>query len=289
MSCLMRRSLGQNFGQYKRFHCKIVHGDAINSSSFKSLGLLAQVKESRADILITDPPYCLLERRKLSGELRDEKARKRKTDHQEEAPRFPNLSSYRDFTQRWLKNSLLNGLQDSAPLVIWTNPFGKSVIIDVCKEFQYFPVGEYQWAKTTTLTQSNEINLRLYESAVIFFKTNPQSSSNSLFRVEGDIFYLKNRSLKSYEIPWSVISGYHGEKKKGETPSLPPHPFHKPLDVLKPLIATWTNSNSSVLDPFCGSGSIGRAVRALGGNRRFYGIEIMEDWVEHSKEDLQSD
>jgi DNA modification methylase len=50
------------------------------------------------------------------------------------------------------------------------------------------------------------------------------------------------------------------------------HPTQKPVGVLQPLIETFSQPGSLVLDPFCGSGST--LVAASRSNRRFIGIEL---------------
>ena len=53
----------------------------------------------RADALVTDPPYCLLTRRRKGGDLHDPKGAKI-----ERGPvlRFETVRDYRAFTQDWL-------------------------------------------------------------------------------------------------------------------------------------------------------------------------------------------
>ena len=60
-------------------------------------------------------------------------------------------------------------------------------------------------------------------------------------------------------IPWS----YTGNKL---------HPTQKPLSILSPLIQTFSQPGSTVLDPFAGSGSTLVAARKLG--RNYIGIEF---------------
>ncbi len=50
------------------------------------------------------------------------------------------------------------------------------------------------------------------------------------------------------------------------------HPTQKPVDALKPLIASFSKPGELVLDPFCGSGSTLIAARDLG--RDYLGIEL---------------
>jgi DNA modification methylase len=57
----------------------------------------------------------------------------------------------------------------------------------------------------------------------------------------------------------------HGQPGKVE------HPTQKPIGVLSPIIIASTKPGDVILDPFCGSGSIG--VAALRHGRRYVGIE----------------
>lgn len=50
------------------------------------------------------------------------------------------------------------------------------------------------------------------------------------------------------------------------------HPTQKPLPLLSELVSLFSNANSTILDPFMGSGTTGVACAKLG--RKFIGIEI---------------
>jgi DNA modification methylase len=56
------------------------------------------------------------------------------------------------------------------------------------------------------------------------------------------------------------------------------HPTVKPIQLMSYLIKLVTPANSTVLDPFCGSGSTGMAAIELG--HRFIGCELDPDYVE---------
>jgi len=56
------------------------------------------------------------------------------------------------------------------------------------------------------------------------------------------------------------------------------HPCPKPLAWAEWIIERATRENEIVLDPFCGSGTVGVACKKL--NRRFIGIDISEDYLE---------
>jgi site-specific DNA-methyltransferase (adenine-specific) len=60
------------------------------------------------------------------------------------------------------------------------------------------------------------------------------------------------------------------------------HPTVKPVDLMAYLIKIYSPVNSTVLDPFCGSGSTG--VAALSENRNFVGIDLSEHYTEIAKQ-----
>jgi site-specific DNA-methyltransferase (adenine-specific) len=74
--------------------------------------------------------------------------------------------------------------------------------------------------------------------------------------------------------------GKHGvfifNKADGAGPN--PHPTTKPLPLMKELVALFTDSGETILDPFCGSGTTLRAAKDLG--RKAIGIEIDEKYCE---------
>jgi site-specific DNA-methyltransferase (adenine-specific) len=275
------------------FHYHLVCEDATRLSSYKSLEDSQGKEFSKANILITDPPYCLLERKKLDGGLRDEKLRNRKTDNRSEVPRFANLSSYREFTVKWLSLALKHGLQSNTPLIIWSNPLGKKIITDVCKEFKYDLVGEYLWLKKSSDNKgTQETLLRCYESALVFSSHRKNNRTS-----DPEDILLHGKTVKSYTLPWSVVSGYHGTTTTVSSSSSSStaatavphnHPCHKPVVVLKPLISTWTRPGDVVLDPFSGSGAVALAIRELGEGRSYLGIEVLNDWVEQTRKTLST-
>lgn len=55
------------------------------------------------------------------------------------------------------------------------------------------------------------------------------------------------------------------------------HPTQKPEKLVAKLILASTNENDIVLDPFLGSGTTAAVARKL--NRRFYGIELVDEYI----------
>lgn len=83
---------------------------------------------------------------------------------------------------------------------------------------------------------------------------------------------------KNPEDVWEVpnVKGNHVEKTD--------HPCQFPVGLIERLVLSLTNENDLVFDPFCGVASSG--VAALLHNRRFYGCEIMSEYVKTGEKRL---
>jgi len=206
----------------------------------------------RAAVLLTDPPYCLLTRRRKGGDLRQKRAGV-KIDR-EPVVRFEDVRAYRSFTEEWLPQAAAH--VDGA-LVVWTNFLGKEPIRAVARKLGYTEAGEYVWAKRSSEREGNEQLLRVYETALVFLKA-------------------PLPPLKPGDAPrvWCVAAGYDDD---GEAAAWGNHPNHKPFAVLEPLIRQWSRPGELVLDPFAGSGSIPSAALRL--QRRAACSEIEPEWA----------
>jgi site-specific DNA-methyltransferase (adenine-specific) len=215
-----------------------------------------------ADLLLTDPPYCILTRRGSSGQLRDAKsegARRRKLEDSDVVKKFETLRSFEEFTREWM-GTATRFLRTDAPLVIWTNPLGRRVYHSVALSHGYQLVGEYMWAKPSDngavppplSTARNEILCLVRESALVFRKEALPPMR------PGDV-----------PMPWFVVAPNPDSDSD--------HPCRKPREVLEPLVRTWSRPGDWVLDPFAGSGSTLQCANAL--DRHSYGIELNEAWA----------
>ena len=132
-------------------------------------GYRAALGDTRATLLLTDPPYCLLTRRRKGGDQRDPRAHK-KIDRNP-IVRFETVRDYRVFTEAWLTRAVAQ-LTPEAPLIIWTNLLGKEPIPRWRAALGYTHLrGEYVWGKRTTDKNANEQLLRVYEVALVFART----------------------------------------------------------------------------------------------------------------------
>jgi site-specific DNA-methyltransferase (adenine-specific) len=290
----------------------VVCGDATELHTYDRLrndvndlsanGLKPGLGESRGpfvDIICTDPPYCLLKRRRKGGDLRDPKANSRsKTDNHVAVPRYDSVRDYQRFTKRWLE-AALSVTKPAAIVIIWTNSLGRQPIAKVAEEMGCRYIGEYIWAKRSSVRQAenstkNETLLRVYESALVFRRI-PQESKNS------NIDLVSQCNLAEFgvvsvshmkKIPWSCISGYSDDLRSDGTKSDVSavandvdgtlHPCQKPFSVLQPLLLTWLRPDEILLDCFAGSGAILDAAEVLGA-KFVAGIEVLPEWANKNK------
>src|SRR4051812_48041659 len=111
---------------------KCIAGDARREETYASA-----LAGRRAAALITDPPYCLLTRRRKGGDLRD-KRQGVKID-KDPVVRFEDVRSYRKFTEEWLSKAAAHV---DGPWAIWTNFLGKEPIRAVARALGRHEAGE---------------------------------------------------------------------------------------------------------------------------------------------------
>jgi site-specific DNA-methyltransferase (adenine-specific) len=227
-----------------------VRGDARDEETYRrTLGA------GRAALLLTDPPYCLLTRRRKGGDLREKRAGV-KIDR-DPVVRFEDVRAYGKFTEEWLVKA---AARVDGPLIIWTNFLGKEPIRAVARGLGFAQAGEFVWAKRTSEKEGNEQLLRVYETALIFARTPlPPLQPGDPPRV------------------WCVTAGYDDD---GEAQRWGSHPNHKPFSVLEALVRQWSRPGDLILDPFAGSASIPAAALRLG--RGAACSELEQDWAERA-------
>ncbi|MBM7118277.1 DNA-methyltransferase [Archangium primigenium] len=231
------------------FRC--VRADAREPGGYRHV-----LGETRAAFLHTDPPYCLLTRRRKGGDLRD--PREHKKIDRNPIVRFETVRDYRTFTEAWMTRAVAH-LTPDAPLAIWTNLLGKEPILATARALGFEHLrGEYVWGKRTTDKNANEQMLRVYEVALVLART-PAPEPR----------------LEDPPTTWAVVGGYDDDSEAARWGN---HPHHKPFSVLEPLVRTWSRPGDWVLDPFAGSGSMPAAAVRLG--RKAACLEVEPEWAE---------
>lgn len=213
----------------------IARGDATRASDVAGV-----LRGRRVQLLLTDPPFCLLERRRSGGEVRVRPvaSRARKLD----APivvRYPDVAAYAAFTRAWLSVSAEH-LSATARVIIYSNALGRGTVIAAAEGVGLHYWGRIPWAKASralpAASTANEETLRVYEWACVFGRSAPPPP------LRPD----EPASLLTSGI--ALVSGYH------DTDAGAPHahPHHKPRGALDPLIRAFSRPGELVFDPFAG-------------------------------------
>jgi DNA modification methylase len=211
----------------------------------------------KAQLILADPPYCLLKRRRKNGRERDPKRHK---IYHEAVRRFEDLQDFYGFTKGWVRLAAEH-LSETGVFVVWTNFLGGKPVREVAAELDLHHHGDYVWAKLTKEGSGNERVARIYEFAPIFGRQKaPVVTPDATLP------------------PRHHISGYDSDKEASTWGS---HPNHKAFRVLEPLIRYYSKPGDRVLDPFTGSGSTPAASIRLG--RMVSGLELREQWAEVSQ------
>ena len=137
--------------------CSYTRADACDSQSYARL--LNHTPGERTprtvvDLLLTDPPYCLLKPRSASStattraERQPSTRKKLSWDASGAVQRFDSVKVYREFTHQWL-SAAAPWLHPHAVVIIWTNFLGKKPICEAVQEVlpQYRKWNEMLWLK----------------------------------------------------------------------------------------------------------------------------------------------
>lgn len=240
----------------------IIRGDARDPASYDAaLGVGA-----RASLLLCDPPYLLLDRRRRGGDAREPRAGRKIDDAI--VRRFADQRAYLEFSRAWLGPALAR-LEPTGTAVIWTNALGRSTLLAAAAAHGWGAlVDEFAWAKETlrvprtATSTANEHALRLFEWALVL-RQQPRPAP-----APGDAPRLTGLAAVS---PYASTTG---------------HPHEKPLVAIEPLVRAYSRPRDLVLDPFAGSGSLLAAVRSLG--RRTAGIELNAEWAREADATVSS-
>ncbi len=228
--------------------------------------LMRKLPEHSVDFLLTDPPYG-------------------NTDYK--------WDKKLDWDRFWVEAKRV--CKPNAAMALFAcGKFTIQLAMSNFKDYRY----KYVWDKQGYITGflgAKRLPLRGHEEIQLFYKKqttyNPQLSVDS---DKKDVIKIKTSTAEIYGGESRLI-GLHGIKgKRYPTDVLHyhacfsqtrRHSSQKPLSLLEFLIKTYSNVGDTVLDPFMGSGSTGRA--ALNCNRRFIGFELDPDFFTSAKDWLK--
>ena len=235
---------------YEHDGITIYHGDCLDL-----LPMLEQV-----DAVITDPPYS------SGGQFRGDRARS--TTEKYVTAQFVN------------RNEFSGDNLDQRVFMVWSS-WWLSAARSVCSDGAVLCVFS-DWRQIPALTDAIQVGGWVWRNLATWWKPGCRM--------------IKGRFSSSAEYVIYGTNGAHdsdGEKAVQNVISCPTltgddkeHIAEKPIEVMKWVLAV-TKANSTILDPFMGSGTTLRAAKDL--RRKAIGIEIEEKYCEISAKRLSQE
>ena len=100
----------------------------------------------------------------------------------------------------------------------------------------------------------------------------------------GKGYYFAYKDLKKLNGDKQMRDVWKFDRARGHEVRHGRHPTQKPVALMHRLVQAVCPPGGAVLDPFCGAGSTGVAVKKLGEGRSFVGIEREEKWVKIARQ-----
>lgn len=232
---------------------RVICADARVAASFDSaFGSTTSV----ASLLLADPPYLLLERRRRLGDARGSNSRGPRKLDEEGVLRFRDEAAYQLFMGAWMRPAFAR-LHPGGTAAVWTNALGRrATLAAAAAEGWSHVIGEFAWAKRTveraTNSTAGEENLRVYERAILLSRD-------------------ARRPVVSALDGLAALSGYA---------SASGHPHEKPFAAVAPLVRALSKRGETVLVPFAGCG--GEAATAARLGRGVAGMELRREWADEA-------
>ena len=161
--------------------------------------------------------------------------------------------------------------------------------------------------RVTSFLNANRMPMRCHEDIAVFYKSlpvyNPQyidgepnhPQGNGIHKETNQCYdkYGRNYQGRTYEEVPRVASTVPEGKKlprsiitiKKEHESTVMHPTQKPVDLLRYLVLTYTNTGGVILDSCMGSGTT--AVACIRENRHFVGFELNKEYYDKAVERIR--
>ena len=240
---------------------KIFQGDCLK--------ILSELPDDLFDLIITDPPFNVMNKEDLKFNHR--------TDIKQ-GVEFDQFSSYEDyliFTENWMKIVVAKMKPDSSLYVFFAIQYITD-LMKICLKYGLKYKGVLIWHKTNPAP-------KIRKSGYV------SSTESILFMVKGKpTFNFLGQNKMHNLIETSICMGKERLKdktkktKNGKGVTL--HPTQKPLDLYKHFIMVSSNANDLVCDPFVGTGTANIACKIL--NRYCIGIELDDNYALHAQERL---
>lgn len=244
----------------------ILHGDCIefmNSLPPKSI-----------DLIFADPPYNL----QLNGELWRPNHTKVDAvdDHWDQ---FDTIVEYDKFTCDWLR-AAQRLLSNKGTIWVIGSYHNIYRVGSIMMDLGYWILNDIAWIKLNPTPHMKGVRFCNAHETILWAKASQDQ--------EGYTFHYRNMKAgnedKQMRSEWyiPVCQGYERMTIDGEKA----HTTQKPEALLHRIIASSSNYNDIVFDPFCGSGTTAAVAKRLG--RRYLSIDREQRYVEVARKRVEA-
>jgi site-specific DNA-methyltransferase (adenine-specific)/modification methylase len=229
--------------------------------------ILEQVPDGSFDLVVTDPPFFVMNKKNLKF--------KNRTDIIQSAAFDTDFQTYEEFlafTKKWMTLTVQK-MKENASIYVF---FGAQYISDLLRiglDLELTYKGILVWHKTNPAPKIRKSGY-LSSTELILFLTRGKPTFNFLGQKKMHNFFETSIVMSPERLKDTTIL------RKGRHPTL--HPTQKPLKVIKHLITVSSNISDSVLDPFAGTGTTNAACKEL--DRFCLGIECNAKYVDAAQE-----
>ena len=221
-----------------------------------SIEIIKTIPDNSVDLIITDPPYLL------------------------------NMYGGKKGTSQLAKNLL--SLEKQLTDVNLVNGYDMSILDDLVRVMKKINI--YIWCNLAQIKSYLDYFIGKLDCSfeiLVWNKTNAMPLFNNKYLSDKEYcLYFRKRGYcnpPTYEKAKTVfyLPTTQREKKKYN------HPTIKPLSIIEKFVENSSRENETILDCFLGSGTTGEAVVNVGGNRKFIGIEINEEYYNTAKKRIE--
>lgn len=230
-------------------NCTLALGECTNK--------ISEINDSTVDLILTDPPYNLglfMKNRETNlGALRENHFSASKWDDLGQDEWEIKMNEFFKESARILKKR--------GSLLMFMSLMKIETIVKIAEKNGFYYKTTGIWHKTNPLPRNRDLHfVNSTESWLYFIHGGKTGTFNNQGKLIHDFYESSVIGLK--------------EKRYGK------HPTQKPVKLMEHFVKLLSNTGDMILDPFMGSGSTG--VAAMLNNRKFYGIELDEEYYKIS-------
>lgn len=232
-----------------------------------SIKVLKRLEEKSVNMIFSDPPYF------LSNDGITCSNGKMVSVNKGEWDRSKGFDEDVKFHKKWLKECD-RVLKDDGSIWISGTYHCIHQITYILLSMGYYIINEVTWFKPNAAPNLGCRCLTASHETLIWAKKSKKARHIFNYDIAKEL-----NGGKQMRSVWEISTTPKCEKTKGK------HPTQKPLKLMERIVRISTNPGDSILDPFCGSSSIGVASNKFG--RRYIGVDISEEFLEISKKRIE--